>query len=65
MMNDLKSGEESALGYPTKLVGKEDTYESLTAQVGGIVLEQKRPRPHWMIGFAVAFLLVMMLFRGH
>lgn len=49
------------LGYPTKLVGPTDTYESVTQTIGEIVLDQRQPRS-WIFGFAIAFLLTMVLF---
>ncbi len=39
---------------------KPETYEAITAKVSDIVLQQKQPRG-WILGFAVAFLLVMVL----
>ncbi len=51
----------SPLGYPTRLVGPDETYESVTETIGSIVLKHPRPKS-WLVGFAISFLLLMMLF---
>jgi molybdopterin-containing oxidoreductase family membrane subunit len=49
-----------ALGYPTALLAKPESYESVTNSIGSIVLQQKHPRS-WWLGFALAFALLMLL----
>src|SRR5207302_454217 len=56
---EVHSARET-LGFPTKLLSAQETYESAMEKIGSIVLEQKHPRS-WLLGFAVAFLMVMML----
>src|SRR5438445_783252 len=51
---------KSPLGYPSALLGPGETYESVTETIGSIVLTKKHPGS-WMIGFGVAFILVMLL----
>jgi Ni/Fe-hydrogenase subunit HybB-like protein len=50
----LQAGDERILDYPTKLIGRAETYESVTDSIGSIVLNQKHPR-QWLIGFSVGF----------
>jgi Ni/Fe-hydrogenase subunit HybB-like protein len=49
----------SPLGYPSSLLAAGETYESVTETIGSIVLTKKHPRS-WLIGFAVAFVLLML-----
>jgi Ni/Fe-hydrogenase subunit HybB-like protein len=48
----------SPLGYPDQLMGPGETHRSVTHQIGGIVLEGRHPKS-WMVGFGVAFMLLM------
>jgi Ni/Fe-hydrogenase subunit HybB-like protein len=61
----IKSGSEvsgvTPLGYPTVLLGRGETYQSVTETIGSIVLTRKHPRS-WWFGFAVAFALLMLFF---
>jgi Ni/Fe-hydrogenase subunit HybB-like protein len=50
----------SSLGYPEALLAPGQTYASVTDTIGSIVLNQKHPRS-WLLGFAVGFVLVMVL----
>ncbi len=46
--------ERFVLGFPTRLLGAEQTYESIGDRIGGIVL--KHPRPgFWWSGFLISF----------
>jgi Ni/Fe-hydrogenase subunit HybB-like protein len=46
--------ERSVLGFPVRLLGSEQTYDSIGDRIGGIVL--KHPRPgFWWIGFLLSF----------
>ncbi len=49
----------SPLGYPTRLLAPGQTYDSVTEKISSIVLPQRTPR-FWLVGFAIAFLLLMM-----
>ncbi|HEY3932721.1 MAG TPA: NrfD/PsrC family molybdoenzyme membrane anchor subunit [Verrucomicrobiae bacterium] len=49
----------SALGYPTKLISSDETYESVTQEIGSIVLTKPQPKS-WWIGATAAFLLLML-----
>ena len=51
----------SPLGYPSSLLAAGETYESVTETIGSIVLNRKQPRS-WLVGFAIGFVLLMMLF---
>ena len=42
------------LGYPARLLGADETYESVTDKIGGIVLEHPRRRT-WWAAFLPAF----------
>lgn len=53
----------SPLGYPAALLGPAPSYESVTETIGAIVLTRKHPKS-WLVGFAIAFLLLMMLFAA-
>ncbi len=48
----------STLGYPDELVGPGQTLESVSAQIGDIVLKGQHPKS-WWLGFAIAFALLM------
>jgi Ni/Fe-hydrogenase subunit HybB-like protein len=50
----------SPLGYPSSLLAGRQTYESVTDTIGSIVLQRPQPRS-WLLGFAVAFTLLMVL----
>lgn len=46
--------ERSALGFPIRLLGANQTYETVTDHIAGIPL--KHPRPYfWLAGFGIAF----------
>lgn len=47
------------LGYPARLLGPGQTYESVTETIGSIVLRNPRPKI-WWLGFGAAFALLMM-----
>ncbi|MGH7950878.1 MAG: NrfD/PsrC family molybdoenzyme membrane anchor subunit [Limisphaerales bacterium] len=49
----------SSLGYPTKLISTSETYESVTDEIGSIVLTKPQPKS-WWFGAAVAFSLLML-----
>jgi Ni/Fe-hydrogenase subunit HybB-like protein len=53
----------SPLGYPSALLAPGETYESVTETIGSIVLKKEHP-PVWLIGFGIAFTLLMMLFAA-
>jgi molybdopterin-containing oxidoreductase family membrane subunit len=55
----VESTQVTPLGYPARLLGPGQTYESVTDTIGSIVLHQPRPKT-WWIGFALAFALLMM-----
>src|SRR5437588_3785969 len=48
------------LGYPARLLGADETYESVTDKIGGIVLEHPRRRT-WWAAFLPAFTLAVVL----
>lgn len=48
----------SGLGYPQVLLGPGEDYRSITDTIGSVVVEQRHPRS-WVVGFAVAFMLLM------
>lgn len=48
---------------PHLLIGPGETFESVSAKVGGIVLDRKHP-PFWWVGFGIFFLLLMGLLYG-
>jgi molybdopterin-containing oxidoreductase family membrane subunit len=59
-----KSGAEKSvpvtdLGYPSRIIEPDQSYESVTETIGGIVLAPKAPR-YWMTGFVAAFALLML-----
>jgi molybdopterin-containing oxidoreductase family membrane subunit len=54
---------QSPLGYPSSLLASGETYESVTDTIGSIVLTKKQP-PGWLLGFSVAFLLLMLFFAA-
>jgi Ni/Fe-hydrogenase subunit HybB-like protein len=56
-----ESDEVTPLGYPARLLGQGQTYESVTETITSISLAKHHPRS-WYFGFAVGFLLLMMLF---
>jgi Ni/Fe-hydrogenase subunit HybB-like protein len=45
------------------LVDERDTYESISAKIGGIVLDRSHP-PAWWIGMGIAFLLFLGMLYG-
>jgi molybdopterin-containing oxidoreductase family membrane subunit len=49
----------SALGYPVDLISSKASYESVTEEIGSIVLTKPQPKS-WWIGATVAFLLLML-----
>lgn len=55
-----KNFPKTPLGYPARILEPGQTYESVTHTITAPVLAPRPPRT-WMIGFAVAFLLLMML----
>jgi Ni/Fe-hydrogenase subunit HybB-like protein len=48
----------SPLGYPARVLGKGETYDSVTDTIADIVLKQPRPK-FWWLSFGVAFTLLM------
>jgi Ni/Fe-hydrogenase subunit HybB-like protein len=52
---------KSSLGYPSSLLAAGETYESVTDTISSVVLTKKHPRS-WLVGFAIAFALLMMFF---
>src|SRR5438067_113003 len=59
-ITDHRSPPLSPLGYPTNLLGGEQTFESVNETIGSVVLQDRQPRP-WWIGFTIAFVLLMIL----
>ncbi|PYL01152.1 MAG: hydrogenase [Verrucomicrobia bacterium] len=59
-ITDHRSPPLSPLGYPTNLLGGEQTFESVNETIGSVVLQDRQPRP-WCIGFTIAFVLLMIL----
>ncbi len=59
--NEEKASRSSALGYPSNLLGPDQTYESVNETIGSIVLRGHQPAP-WWIGFVIAFALLMLFF---
>src|SRR5437762_9624412 len=63
---ELKSGEgtpameRSSLGYPTRLVGPGENYESVGEKISSIALGRGHPKS-WIIGFGIAFAMLMLL----
>ncbi len=55
--------ERSALGYPVRLLAKGESLESVTETIGSIVLTRRTPVA-WMLGFSVAFGLLMLFLIG-
>ena len=61
----------SPLGYPARIIGPGETYETVTSKIGDIVLQGQHPRG-WFVGFGIAFALLMvflfsityLLFKG-
>jgi Ni/Fe-hydrogenase subunit HybB-like protein len=51
----------SPLGYPTELIRPPASYESVTEEIGSIVLTKPQPKS-WWFGASVAFSLLMLLF---
>jgi molybdopterin-containing oxidoreductase family membrane subunit len=45
--------DRSLLGFPIRLLGREQTYKSVTGDIGGIVLKQPRPG-FWWAGFLLS-----------
>ncbi|MBV8140679.1 MAG: polysulfide reductase NrfD [Verrucomicrobia bacterium] len=66
-MLNLKSVGAEPTGPSTDpaegLLNPAETFESVSAKIGGIVLERKHP-PFWWISFGIAFLLLMGLLYG-
>jgi molybdopterin-containing oxidoreductase family membrane subunit len=61
---DAKSAQsQSQARYSELLLGPGQTLESVSAKVGGIVLESKHP-PFWWISFGIGFLLLTGLLYG-
>jgi Ni/Fe-hydrogenase subunit HybB-like protein len=56
-----KPYEVTPLGYPARLLEPGQTYESVTDTITSIPLATRHPRT-WYFGFAMGFLLLMMLF---
>jgi Ni/Fe-hydrogenase subunit HybB-like protein len=50
--------ELTPLGYPARLLGRGETYASVTDTIGSIALGRKHPRA-WWFGFGIAFALLM------
>src|SRR5256714_244749 len=62
LLEDPKRPSETApatvLGYPARLLGPGESYDSVTRTISSIVLTRKHPKS-WMFGFLVAFGLLM------
>src|SRR3954453_11088647 len=57
--NTSQQGTElTPLGYPARLLGRGETYASVTDTIGSIALGRKHPRA-WGFGFGLAFALLM------
>ncbi|EEF61949.1 polysulphide reductase, NrfD [Pedosphaera parvula Ellin514] len=48
------------LGYPARILGPGETYDSVTDTIADVVLEHPRPK-FWWVSFGVAFSLLMLL----
>jgi Ni/Fe-hydrogenase subunit HybB-like protein len=48
------------LGYPSRLLGPGETYDTVTDRIGSIVLNPPLPKA-WWFSFAIAFAMLMML----
>ncbi|MBX7158559.1 MAG: polysulfide reductase NrfD [Verrucomicrobiae bacterium] len=62
-INSQTDSEVSALGYPTLLVGGQESYESITQKIESLTFPEQHGKG-WLLGFGVAFALVMILFLG-
>jgi Ni/Fe-hydrogenase subunit HybB-like protein len=51
----------SPLGYPSQLIAPGESFESVTEEIGSIVLQPRQPKS-WWFGAAVAFALLMLFF---
>ncbi len=49
----------TALGYPAELIGPRQTYQKVSDRIGDIPLTHPH-RTAWLVGFTVAFLMLMM-----
>jgi Ni/Fe-hydrogenase subunit HybB-like protein len=58
---EIKSANRvlTPLGYPERILGPGETYESVTETIGSIVLKQRQPK-YWWVAFGIAFALLMM-----
>jgi len=56
-----KEAGEAVENQSASLLGRGETFASVTEKIGDIVLRQRHPMP-WWIGFGLAFLLTMGLF---
>jgi Ni/Fe-hydrogenase subunit HybB-like protein len=66
MLNPKSVEAEStrpSIGPADQLLNPSETFESVSAKIGGIVLERNHP-PFWWISFGIAFLLLMGLLYG-
>jgi molybdopterin-containing oxidoreductase family membrane subunit len=59
--NSTVKTEVSPLGYPTELFAGEQTFESINATIGSIVLQDRQPRS-WLFGFLIACGLLALFF---
>lgn len=49
----------SPLGYPARVLGPGETYETVTDKIATVVLKQPHPKG-WWIGFGISFALLML-----
>jgi molybdopterin-containing oxidoreductase family membrane subunit len=59
----IATSPPSPLGYPTEVLGRKETFESVTETIGSIVLTKPQPRS-WWFGFALGFALLLLLFAA-
>lgn len=55
-----KAEPKTVLGYPAEILGPNETYAGVSAQIAGIPLCHPRPK-FWFIGFTLAFTLFLLL----
>ncbi len=51
----------SPLGYPSQLIAPGESFESVTEEIGSIVLQPRQPKS-WWFGAMLAFALLMLFF---
>jgi len=62
LMGLSRDGEDTTvtpLGYPGRVLGPGETYDTVSEKISSIVLKQPLPKS-WWFGFTVAFAMLMM-----